>query len=129
MKSRVLAAFLATLMIGSWTTAQAENWSEVLGEGLVKMFANKTHTWTEDGVDYTGYYESAGQMMLLEGTDIVPSHWRVYGGKSVCIVSRIDENKRCYEYETDGAGKFRMNLKDNESTTFDLEVADGIKEL
>jgi len=129
MKSRVLAIVLATGLIGSWNTAYAENWSDVLGEGLVKLFANKTHTWTEDGVDYTGYYESAGQMMLLEGTDIVPSHWRVYSGKSVCIVSRIDENKRCYKFETDGAGKYRMKQKDNDNTAFDLEVADGIQQL
>jgi len=129
MKSRLLAALLATCLIGSWSTAHAESWSDVLGEGLVKLFANKTHNWTEDGTDYTGYYESAGQMMLLEGSDIVPSHWRVYSGKSVCIVSRIDDSRRCYEYETDGAGKFRMMQKDNENTKYELEVVDGIQQL
>ncbi len=129
MKNRIFGVLLASSLIAFSGAANAQQWSSVLGNGLMNMFANKTHKWTEDGVEHTGYFESAGRLMLLEGSDLVPSLWRIYSGKSVCIVSRIDEHKRCYEYETDGAGQFRMNQKGNTNNSFDLTIEDGIKDV
>lgn len=129
MKNRIIGVLLATSLIAFSGAANAQQWSAVLGSGLTKMFANKTHIWTEDGTEHTGYFESAGRIMLLEGSDLIPSLWRIYSGKSVCIVSRIDDHKRCYEYQTDGDGNFRMNQKDNSNTNFDLKIVDGIKDV
>lgn len=116
----------STLAIAAVPTMALADWEPVLGQKLEDLFANKTHKWAEGGKSYDAHYEPGGDVMILvDGTDLRPSFWRIYGGTGFCLVDRIKETRSCYEIQKDNES-FRITSREDDGRQFDLEITDGI---